>query len=114
MFHLKDLFLCFITSLNDHLPQELIDWHRPRMTALVESGVDLLAIETIPAQKEAEALISLLAEYPTVSAWLTFSCKVVVILDDLIIHCIQTDIIRQKLYIKASDDLNQEHNVASH
>ena len=46
------------------------------MSALVESGVDLLAIETIPAQKEAEALTSLLAEYPTVPAWITFSCKV--------------------------------------
>ena len=65
--------------MTDPLPQELINWHRPRMTALVESGVDLLAIETIPAQKEAEALTSLLAEYPTASAWLTFSCKVGVI-----------------------------------
>ena len=46
------------------------------MKALIDSGVDLLAIETIPAQKEAEALTTLLAEYPTWSAWLTYSCKV--------------------------------------
>jgi len=46
------------------------------MKTLVEGGVDLLAIETIPAQNEAEALTSLLAEYPTTTAWLTYTCKV--------------------------------------
>lgn len=46
------------------------------MSTLIESGVDLLAIETIPAQKEAEALTLLLAEYPTTTAWLTYACKV--------------------------------------
>lgn len=55
--------------------QELIEWHRPRVNTLIMSGVDLLAIETIPAQKEAEALMSLLAEYPTTTAWLSFACK---------------------------------------
>ena len=89
-------FAPYRPTLIDSLPQELTDWHRPRMTALVESGIDLLAIETIPAQKEAEALTSLLAEYPTASAWLTFSCKVGVMFDYLISHCIQTEIIRQK------------------
>jgi S-methylmethionine-dependent homocysteine/selenocysteine methylase len=28
----------------------MMDWHRPRMKALVDAGVDLLAMETIPAQ----------------------------------------------------------------
>ena len=55
--------------------QELIDWHRPRMAALVASGPDLLACETIPSQLEAEALVALLAEFPDTPAWISFSCR---------------------------------------
>ncbi|MBX3054035.1 MAG: homocysteine S-methyltransferase [Caldilineaceae bacterium] len=54
--------------------EELIDWHRPRMAALVASKPDLLACETIPCQVEAEALVALLAEFPPTPAWLSFSC----------------------------------------
>lgn len=50
-------------------------WHRPRMRTLVEAGVDLLAIETIPCQKEAEMLMELLKEFPQIKAWLSFSVK---------------------------------------
>lgn len=52
------------------------EWHRPRIQALVEEGVDILALETIPCRVEAEMLIELVKEYPEVKAWLTFSCKV--------------------------------------
>ncbi|XP_067007107.2 homocysteine S-methyltransferase [Anabrus simplex] len=55
--------------------QDLIKWHRPRFQTLVEAGVDLLALETIPALEEAEALIELLKEFPSQKAWLSFSCK---------------------------------------
>lgn len=55
--------------------EQLMNWHRPRVKALLEAGVDILALETIPAQKEAEALIQLLKEFPTAKAWLCFSCK---------------------------------------
>ncbi|XP_064615625.1 homocysteine S-methyltransferase-like [Liolophura sinensis] len=56
--------------------QELQDWHLPRIQALVESGVDILGVETIPAQKEAEAVIGLLqTEFPNTKAYLTYSCK---------------------------------------
>lgn len=55
--------------------QEIADWHRPRLQALVEADVDLLALETIPAQKEAETLVELLKEFPKQKAWLSFSCK---------------------------------------
>lgn len=51
------------------------EWHRPKMRALVEAGVDLLAIETIPCQKEAEMLMELLKDFPRVKAWLSFSVK---------------------------------------
>lgn len=56
--------------------KEIADWHRPRIEALVEAGVDILAFETIPALSEGEALMDLLKEFPEQKAWLSFSCKV--------------------------------------
>ena len=52
------------------------EWHRPRITALIDAGVDLLALETIPCQEEAEMLVELIKEFPHIKAWLAFSCKV--------------------------------------
>jgi len=54
--------------------EQLMDFHRPRMQVLANSGADLLACETIPCRAEAEALIRLLAEFPQTAAWLSFSC----------------------------------------
>ncbi|XP_025835822.1 uncharacterized protein LOC112906227 isoform X2 [Agrilus planipennis] len=51
------------------------EYHRPRIEALLEGGVDLLAMETIPCKKEAEMLVKLLKEYPHIKAWLSFSCS---------------------------------------
>lgn len=63
-------------SYCSHVSREfLIDWHRPRIRALLEKGVDLLAIETIPCVREAEAVIDLLKEFPDTQAWLSFSCR---------------------------------------
>ncbi|MEZ4833919.1 MAG: homocysteine S-methyltransferase [Caldilineaceae bacterium] len=53
---------------------QLIDWHRPRMKALVDAGPDLLACETIPSLQEGEALLALVAEFSHMPAWLSFSC----------------------------------------
>jgi homocysteine S-methyltransferase len=55
--------------------QQLIDWHRPRLEILADSGADLLACETIPCLAEGAALVKLLCEFPRISAWLSFSCK---------------------------------------
>ncbi|XP_062853329.1 homocysteine S-methyltransferase YbgG [Trichomycterus rosablanca] len=55
--------------------QELKDWHRPQVGSLVAAGADLLALETIPSLKEAEALVELLREFPDTKAWLSFTCK---------------------------------------
>lgn len=55
--------------------EELIKWHRPRVQSLVDAGADLLAFETIPALKEAEALVKLLKEYSGLKAWLSFSSQ---------------------------------------
>ncbi|GAB4496647.1 MAG: homocysteine S-methyltransferase [Anaerolineales bacterium] len=54
---------------------ELIAFHRPRIEALIASGADLLACETIPCGIEAQALIRLLAEFPNTFAWFTFTAK---------------------------------------
>ncbi|XP_077555379.1 homocysteine S-methyltransferase YbgG-like [Haemaphysalis longicornis] len=53
--------------------EEFIDWHRPRVRCLVAAGCDLLAFETIPAAREAMALVRLLREFPGTKAWLSFT-----------------------------------------
>lgn len=55
--------------------KELMDFHRPRMRALIEADADLLACETIPCLIEAQALVKLLGEFQSVHAWISFSCR---------------------------------------
>lgn len=52
---------------------ELMDFHRPRLAALLAAGPDLLACETIPCWTEAQALARLLTEFPHAHAWFSFS-----------------------------------------
>ena len=54
---------------------ELVDFHRERMKALIEAGADILACETIPCLIEAKAIVRLLKEFPGVYAWISFSAK---------------------------------------
>lgn len=83
--------------------KELSDWHRPRMKALAEAGVDLFAIETIPALFEAEALLQLLKEFPGKKAWLSFSCK-----DEL--HTSRGDVFKEA--VERCWEINSEQLVA--
>ena len=55
--------------------KELMDFHRPRMKALIEAGADMLACETIPSLVEAQALAELLKEFPNTTAWISFSAR---------------------------------------
>jgi homocysteine S-methyltransferase len=55
--------------------RELMDFHRPRMRALIGAGADMLACETIPSLIEAQALATLIREFPDVSAWISFSAR---------------------------------------
>ena len=48
--------------------------HAPRIEALLDAGVDLLAFETIPTVREAEVLVGLLDEFEA-RAWLSYSCR---------------------------------------
>ncbi|XP_010869579.2 homocysteine S-methyltransferase 1 [Esox lucius] len=59
----------------DMSTEELKAWHRPQVHCLATAGVNLIAMETIPSVKEAEALLELLREFPDSKAWLSFSCK---------------------------------------
>jgi homocysteine S-methyltransferase len=54
---------------------ELMAFHRPRMAVLAASGADMLACETIPSLLEATALAKLLEEFPGTTAWISFSAK---------------------------------------
>ncbi|MFJ4167975.1 homocysteine S-methyltransferase [Paenarthrobacter sp. NPDC089714] len=53
---------------------EFRDFHRPRIAALVDAGVDFLACETLPSFAEAEALLALVAEFD-VESWFTFTLR---------------------------------------
>jgi len=55
--------------------RELMDFHRPRMRALIEAGADMLACETIPSLIEAQAISKLLKEIPDITAWVSFSAR---------------------------------------
>ena len=55
--------------------EQLIEFHRPRMRALIEAGAAMLACETIPTPIEARALVKLLGEFEGVHAWISFSCR---------------------------------------
>jgi len=55
--------------------EQLIEFHRPRMRALIEAGADMLACETIPSPIEARALVKLLGEFEGVHVWISFSCR---------------------------------------
>jgi homocysteine S-methyltransferase len=54
----------------------LTDFHAPRIVALLEGGVDLLALETFPSEVEARVVVDLLeADFPQASAWVSFSAR---------------------------------------
>ncbi|MFI4889787.1 MAG: homocysteine S-methyltransferase [Steroidobacterales bacterium] len=50
-------------------------FHRPRLQVLAESGADLLAIETLPCEREALVLAQLVEECAPITAWIAFSCR---------------------------------------
>lgn len=54
---------------------QMIDFHRPRIAALIAAGVDILACETLPSFAEMEALVTLLKEFPDMPAWFIFTLR---------------------------------------
>ncbi|KAI4655746.1 hypothetical protein J4E93_000461 [Alternaria ventricosa] len=59
------------------IPQdEMKNFHRGRIQALVSAGADILGIETIPSKGETEALLDLLTtEFPSTEAWFGFTLR---------------------------------------
>jgi S-methylmethionine-dependent homocysteine/selenocysteine methylase len=59
------------------IPQEeMKNFHRGRIQALVSAGADILACETIPSKGETEALLNLLTtEFPSTEAWFGFTLR---------------------------------------
>jgi homocysteine S-methyltransferase len=55
--------------------KELVAFHQPRLEVLLAAGPDLLAVETIPSIREAEAMVTVLERYPEALAWIAFSCR---------------------------------------
>jgi homocysteine S-methyltransferase len=53
---------------------DFMEFHRPRIAALVEAGVDFLACETLPSLSEAAALLALLEEFD-VESWFSFTLR---------------------------------------
>ncbi|WP_284990813.1 homocysteine S-methyltransferase [Arthrobacter sp. efr-133-TYG-120] len=53
---------------------EFMEFHRPRIAALVEAGVDLLACETLPSVSETKALLALVEEF-NIEAWFSFTLR---------------------------------------
>ncbi|WP_435003380.1 homocysteine S-methyltransferase [Xanthomonas arboricola] len=54
---------------------QLMDFHRPRIAALTEARVDVLACETLPSANEIVALRLLLEEFPQLHAWFSFTLR---------------------------------------
>ena len=54
--------------------RELAEFHRPRLEILAGAGADLIACETLPCLREAMVLARLLQEFPSIDAWISFSC----------------------------------------
>jgi homocysteine S-methyltransferase len=54
---------------------EIRRFHRERLQILVDTGPDLLAIETIPGRVEAEIVLEEVERCSDLAAWLTMSCR---------------------------------------
>lgn len=55
--------------------EEYVAFHRPRISTLVDAGVDILAFETIPSFSEIKSLLLLLSEYLSMTAYISFSLR---------------------------------------
>ena len=54
---------------------ELYDFHYQRIAIMVDSGVDILAFETIPCLLEAKVLLRILNQFAHISAWFSFTAR---------------------------------------
>jgi homocysteine S-methyltransferase len=54
---------------------ELTDFHAERLAVLDAAGAGCIAFETIPSLQEARAILRALAGFPSLQAWVSFTCS---------------------------------------
>lgn len=55
--------------------EEFIEFHQIRIQALIDAKAHILACETLPNFAEIKALVKVLKQYPTMTAWFSFTLK---------------------------------------
>jgi homocysteine S-methyltransferase len=55
--------------------EELVGFHGRRIAVLAETKADFLAFESIPSREEARAILAALEPYPSIAAYLSFTCR---------------------------------------
>ena len=53
----------------------LVEFHRPKFSALAQHHPDFFAVETIPSIDEIRAVAALASEFPNQAMWISLSCK---------------------------------------
>lgn len=54
---------------------KFIEFHQIRIQALIDAKADILACETLPNFAEIKALVKVLKQYPSMTAWFSFTLK---------------------------------------
>jgi homocysteine S-methyltransferase len=54
---------------------DLVAFHAERLAILAETSAAVLAFETVPSLEEAQAIAKVLARFPNVAAWVSFTCR---------------------------------------
>jgi len=54
---------------------ELVAFHAERLAVIAGTNADLVALETVPSLDEARAIAAALLRFPSISAWVSFTCK---------------------------------------
>jgi S-methylmethionine-dependent homocysteine/selenocysteine methylase len=72
----------------------MTDYFYRQAIELIDEGVDAIAFETSPARLEARCVLRALDRLPSsCTAWISFSCKVVVYAIQILLHnCITIDV----------------------
>ena len=54
---------------------DLVRFHAERLAVLEDTSADLIAFETVPSLEEAQAMVQALRQFPSIAAWISFTCK---------------------------------------
>ena len=54
---------------------DLVRVHAERLAIVADTEADLVAFETVPSLEEAQAIAAALADFPSMAAWVSFTCQ---------------------------------------